>query len=239
VDILLPNGEYGEISKRPRNLDVPASGIRIMAADPKGKVVIHAGFRCMGAVDFVLENVTVAHGAGQAITVMDGGHAVGIGSTLKGKGRVIHISAGEIELYECAALPVFGDPNQGTLLQLMGGGKFSARASILRAGSLFIGQGGGGIWLDRCVLDAADRPIVQGQLGGSLIARECLLRGDGAGLMSVQEGMLAATVLEAAFQPLGRGGEGLLVSPALFALMGNREDVGKVERFAVEPLPIR
>lgn len=239
VDILLPGGEYGEFVKSPRLLDVPGSGIRIMPRDAGSKVLIHAGFRCLGAVDFVLENVTVVHGAGQALTVMDGGHAVAIGSTLKGKGRVIHVSNGDVELYGCAALPASGDPSQGTMLQLMRGGRFLARTSLLHAGSVFIGQGGGEVWLDRCVLDSADRPMVQGQLGGWLVARESLLRGDGAGLMSVEDGMLAATVIEAAFQPMGRAGAGLRVSPRLFALIGSRDEGSKAERFAVEPLPVK
>lgn len=237
VDLVLPGGDYGEPSGDLVTLDVDISGVRLIGAGPGA--VIHGGLRLRGAVGVVLQDLEVRNVNGQALTLLEGAHVVGIGARLKGHSRVVHAAPGILELHGSWVAPSQAKPSYGTIAQVMEGSLLVARSTEFRGGSFFVGQGGAEIRLDRCVVDAGERPFTQGQRGGRLVARESLFTSGGGGFMMLDEALLAGCVVDAGFQPFGRGAEQVRVSPVLFALTGSDEGASRLRRLDEEPLPRR
>ena len=236
VDLVLPPGTYGMAAGELATIDLDVSGLRLIAAGPG--VTLAAGVRARGAQDVVLEGVTVDCRGGQALTVLDGAHVVVVDSVLMGRSRVVHVDGGALELHGSRLAPTADPPAHSSPAQLLGGALLVARSSVLRGGSLFIGQGGAEVRLDRCVLDSGDRPLAQGQRGGELLARESFFLSRGAGFMAMDEIVLSAAVVDTAFQPLGRGDAVVRVGPDLFALTGSSAGEARLERLGAEPVPM-
>lgn len=236
ADLVLPPGTYGVPAGEVATIDLDVSGLRLVAAS--SGVTLAAGVRVRGARDVVLEGVTVDCRSGQALTVLEGARVVVVDSVLMGRGRVVHLDGGALELHGSRLGTNTHAAVHGSSAQLLGGALLVARDSVLSGGSLFIGQGGATVRLDRCVLDSGDRPLAQGQRGGRLLARESFFLSSGAGFMAMDEIVLSAVVVHAAFQPFGRGDAEVRVGPDLFALTGSEAGEARVERLGVEPIPV-
>ncbi|WP_145196164.1 hypothetical protein [Planctomycetes bacterium Poly30] len=249
VDIVLAEGDwfFGEAGGSdpggvPRAgapaLELRTDGVRLMAADG-ARVRLHAGLR-IHARNIVLENLIVEQSVGQAITVLDGGHGVVLGGELRGVGTVIHLQSGDLEIYEASVTSADPASPPATSARLILDSRLLARATLFDSGSLFV-SGGAEAWLDRCVLDAGPRMLVQSQENGRLFVRESLLRGEGSGLFRVSSGILAGTVIDVPRDPLGRLPQslqdgGLRVSPRFLHLVQEGQEVPPDMKLQAEPL---
>lgn len=249
VDIVLSAGRWSDDAEAQdgaargsglasTSLVVRSHDVRIM---PKGDgaVRLHAGLRVYGR-NVVLQDLIVDQAHGQALTVLDGGHVVALGCDLRGVGTVIHLQRGTAEIIETklggsdpANLPA-------TAVRLILASRLYARASLFDAGTIFVSSGAEA-WLDRCVLDARSRMLVQAQDRGHLYVRESLLRGVGSGLFRVSSGLLVGSVIDVPRDPLGRHPQslqdgGIRVSPRFFHLVHEGQEVPPAMQLDVEPL---
>ncbi|MEM8710797.1 MAG: hypothetical protein AAGG01_07580, partial [Planctomycetota bacterium] len=246
-----PREDKGQGTRRPARpsfLELRRDDLRIMSdgdlssvgPGPRSSVPrILTGIRVTGR-NVVLEDVEIENVVGQALTVLDGGHAVAVGSTLRGAGSVMHLQGGDVELYECRVLPAESATQPATAARLILASELTSRATLFAAGSLFISSDAS-VSLDRCVLDAGERMLVQAQDRGELRVRESLLRGTGSGLFRVSDGRLVGTVMDVPRDPLGRlpqsqQGGGLRISPSLFRLVQPGQKVPQAMKLPTEPL---
>lgn len=256
VDLVLSGGDWAQVSGEPgkgkeseigrarmgsTTLELRVDDVRLIAAEG-AQVRIHAGLRIYGR-NVVLENLVVTQSMGQAITVLDGGHAVALGCELRGTGTVLHLQHGDLELYECRVEPADPASPASTAARLILKSRLIARATLFNAGSLFVSSGGD-VWMDRCVLDAGSRMLIQSQERGRVFIRESLLRGEGSGLFRVSSGILAGTVIDVPRDPLGRLPQslqdgGLRVSPRLLRLVQEGQEVPPAMQLDSEPLGTR
>ncbi len=250
VDIVLGAGswtdraEESDGTSRPRlgqtTLTIRSDDVRLIAKGD-GPVRIHAGLRVYGN-NVVLQNLVIDHAQGGAITVLDGGHVVALGCELLGMGTVMHLQNGTAEIIECELGGADPANLPATAVRLILASRLHARASLFDAGSLFVSSEAEA-WLDRCVLDARSRMLVQGQENGQLNVRESLLRGEGSGLFRVSSGLLVGTVIDVPRDPLGRLPQslqdgGIRVSPRFFHLVQEGQEVPPAMRLDVEPLAV-
>jgi len=236
VDVLLPPGEYGAPSDDPDFVEVAAGGVRLLPRDPSGApVVIHAGVRVSGGRDVVLERITVRHSAGQALTALGGAHVVVLDTELASRGKAVFAQDSDVELVDARLTTLEEGSAFAVLVQTVGRSRLLARASSLRGGSIYIGQGEGEVVLDRCVVDARERPVLQGHASARAVVRESLLVSEGMGVMSVAEGLLVASVIDAHRDPLGRGSSDLRLSPRLLLIVGSDQRAPTAQMLAREP----
>ena len=112
------------------------------------------------------------------------------------------------------------------------------RASYLNAGSLYLSDESENS-MDRSVLDAGPRTLIQSPRAGHLVARECLLRGSNMGLYHVDRGVLAGVVIDVPKDPLGRQPGGLRVGSRFFHLVGEGQLLPPSMRLEIDPLQPR
>ena len=240
LDILLPEGEYTHGTDEPKFLEVRAGDVRFLPRDPLGApVVIDAGLRVFGARNVVLEGVSIRHEFGQALTVLRGGHVVIRGAKIESRTKAIHVQDSDLELIDARVGAVGEGSAYAVLAQTIGASRIHARTTHFDGGSLYVGQGGGSLVLDRCVVDSGVRPIVQGHQGSELVARESLLVSQGMGLLGLERGFVVASVVDAGELPFGRGSTGLLLSPRLIDLGEGERAVPASARLAREPFEPR
>lgn len=236
VDVLLPPGDYGAPSDDPEFLEIAAGGVRLMPRDVDGApVVLHAGIRVSGARDVVLERIAVRHAAGQALTVLGGAHVVALDAELAARGKAVFAQDSDVELVDARLTTLDEGSAFAVLVQTVGRSRLFARASSLRGGSVYVGQGEGEVVLDRCVVDARERPVLQGHASARAVVRESLLVSEGMGVMSVAEGFLVASVVDAHRDPLGRGSSDLRLSPRLLLIVGSDERAPARQMLEREP----
>lgn len=246
LDILLPPGHYEAPEASDRRLEFvdlrDLRRVRLRPARPEdGPVLVGAGVRLFNATDIVLEGIEIDGGTGQGLTLLDGSHAVLVGARVTSSTKAVYMADSTLEVRRSVlTADEDGRENGRILAQLIGHSRLFARASTLLGGSLYIGQGTGSAWLDRCVLESGRRPLVQGQRGATLFMRESLARSQGVGLMTVEDGLVVASVIDAAQNPLGRGAAtGLRVSPRLLRLVQPGQAVPAGMALDEEPLRAR
>ncbi|MEM9799502.1 MAG: hypothetical protein AAGA20_04185, partial [Planctomycetota bacterium] len=236
VDVLLPAGVYrGDGGAVADVIEIGRSGIRLRPAEPGSRVELRVGLRLRGVRNVILEGIDVVHGSGSALTLLDGAHAVALGARLAGAGSVLYVQDSDLELVECVVEGAdIAKPPQWSFREL-GRSRLFARASLFSGGTAFFSEESWNL-LDRCVVDAGPRTLVQAQRSGHVAARESLLRGTNLGLYNVTRGVLAAVVIDCQRDPLGRRPSGLRVSPRLFHLVGDEQRVPSSMRMSLEPL---
>lgn len=240
VDILLAPGVYEDLSGEPgRTLEVLASGVRLMPSAPGAKVELRAALRVQGARDVVLEDLTLVSAGTTAINVLEGGHLVLLRSRVAGVGTVVFLQQGDLEATgsRLEGVPGMGKPPQWAVREL-GRCRLFLRSSYLDAGSIYLSDESENS-MDRCVLDAGSRTLIQAPRSGHLAARECLLRGSNLGLYHVERGVLAGVVIDVPRDPLGRQPGGLRVGPRYFHLVGEGQVVPPSMRLETDPLQPR
>ena len=249
VDIVLGAGSWTDNGEAPgggksglssSSLVIRCNDVRLIAKGD-GPVRLHAGLRVYGK-NVVLEDLIVDHAQGQAITVLDGGHVVVLRTELRGVGTVMHLQEGTAEVIESQLRGADPASPPATAVRLILASRLFGRASLFDAGSVFVSSGAE-VWLDRCVLDARARMLVQAQDKGRLFVRESLLRGEGSGLFRVSSGLLVGSVIDVPRDPLGRLPQslqdgGLRVSPRFFHLVQDGQDVPPAMQLDVEPLAV-
>ncbi len=237
VDLLLPPGVYEDASGAPaRTLEILAPGVRLMPSSPEAKVEIRAALRVRGARDVVLQDLTLISAASTAVNVLEGGHLVLLRSRVASAGTVVFLQHSDLEMVESRleGASASGKPSQWAIRQL-GRCRMSLRSSYLNAGSIYLSDESENS-MDRSVLDAGARTLIQAPRAGHLVARECLLRGTNLGLYHVDRGVLAGVVIDVPRDPLGRQPGGLRVGPRFFHLVGEGQVVPPTMRLEVEPL---
>jgi len=240
LDILLPPGVYEDLSGAPaRTLEILAPGVRLMPATPGAKVELRAALRVRGARDVVLEDLTLISTATTAINVLEGGHLVLLRSKVAGVGTVVFLQQGDLEVTgsRLEGVPGAGKPPQWAVREL-GRCRMFLRSSYLDAGSIYLSDESENS-MDRCVLDAGPRTLIQAPRAGHLAARECLLRGSNLGLYHVERGVLAGVVIDVPRDPLGRPPGGLRIGPRFFHLVGEGQAVPPSMRLETDPLQPR
>ena len=150
----------------------------------------------------------------------------------------MQVQSGDQELYECVVDGADLAKAPQWCVRQLGTGRLLARATRFDAGTLFLSDEGR-TWLDRCVVDAGQRTLVQAQRVGTLTAREPLFRGENLGLYNVAHGVLAAVVIDVPRDPLGRRPVGLRVSPRYFHLVGEGQSVPSAMKLRTEPFDRR
>ncbi len=250
VDIVLGAGSWTDGAEDPKgsgksrlgstSLVIRCNDVRLIAKGD-GPVWLHAGLRVYGK-NVVLQDLIVDHAQGGALTVLDGGHVVTLGCKLRGMGTVIHLQDGTAEVIECELGGADPASPPATAVRLILESRLYARASLFDAGSIFVSSGAE-VWLDRCVLDARSRMLVQAQDKGRLFVRESLLRGEGSGLFRVSDGLLVGSVIDVPRDPLGRLPQslqdgGIRVSPRFFHLVQEGQDVPPAMQLDSEPLAV-
>ncbi|MEL6713259.1 MAG: hypothetical protein AAFP86_05765, partial [Planctomycetota bacterium] len=175
VDVLLPPGEYANPTDASLFLDLRTSGTRLLPADPARPVELAAGLRVFGARDVVLDGVSLRHEHGQALTVLGGGHVVVRDAGLASRMKIVHAQGSDVELVDVRVRTLVESGTYAVLVQLIGASRMHARATRFEGGTLYVGQGGAELVLDRCVVFSGERPIAQGQGDARLVARESLL----------------------------------------------------------------
>ena len=240
VDILLPPGVYEDLSGAPgRTLEILAPGVRLMPSTPGAKVELRAALRVRGARDVVLEDLTLTSSATTAINVLEGGHLVLLRSKVAGAGTVVFLQQGDLEATgsRLEGVPGTGKPPQWAVREL-GRCRLFLRSSYLDAGSIYLSDESEN-FMDRCVLEAGPRTLIQAPRSGHLAARECLLRGSNLGLYHVDRGVLAGVVIDVPRDPLGRQPSGLRIGPRYFHLVGEGQVVPPSMRLETDPLQPR
>lgn len=239
VDVLLPAGVYeGGGEPRASQLDVRRSDLRLRPAEEGAAVEIRIGIRVREGRNVVIEGVRVRNDGGAALAVHEGCHAVGLRARFSGAGNAIQVQSGDLELFECVVDGAdLAKAPQWSVRQL-GTARLHGRATRFEAGTLFLSDEGR-TWLDRCVVDAGQRTLVQAQRVGTLTARETLFRGENLGLYNVAHGVLAAVVLDVPRDPLGRRPSGLRVSPRYLHLVGEGQSVPGSMKLPAEPFDRR
>lgn len=240
LDILLSPGVYEDPSGAPtRTLEILAPGVRLMPSDPGAKVELRAALRVRGARDVVLQDLTLISPATTAINVLEGGHLVLLRSMVAGVGTIVFLQQGDLEATgsRLEGLPGSGKPPQWAVREL-GRCRMFLRASYLDAGSIYLSDESENS-MDRCVLDAGSRTLIQAPRAGHLAARECLLRGSNLGLYHVERGVLAGVVIDVPRDPLGRQPSGLRIGPRYFHLVGEGQVVPPSMRLETDPLQRR
>ncbi|MGD2017918.1 MAG: hypothetical protein PVJ89_07380 [Planctomycetota bacterium] len=236
VDILLPAGVYEDVSGVPnRTLEVLGSGIRLMPARPGAAVEVRAALRVSGARDLVLQDLTLVSETTTAINVIEGGHLVVLDSRVAGAGTVLFLQDGDLEMVGSRVESAGSGKNPQWAIRELGRCRLYVRASLLDAGSIYVSDESEN-WLDRTVLDAGSRTLLQSPRAGHLVARECLLRGTNLGLYNVERGVLAGVVIDVPRDPLGRRPSGLRVATRFFHLVGEGQVVPATMRLENEPL---
>ncbi|MEL6714763.1 MAG: hypothetical protein AAFP86_13355, partial [Planctomycetota bacterium] len=236
VDVLLPPGEYANPTDGSLFLDLRKGGTRLLSADPEQPVELAAGLRVFGARDVVLDGVSLRHEHGQALTVLGGGHVVVRDAGLASRMKVVHAQGSDVELVDVRVRTLVESGSYAVLVQLIGASRLNARATRFDGGTLYVGQGGAELVLDRCVVSSGERPIAQGQGDSRLVARESLLISEGLGLSGIAGGYVVASVIDSAEQPIGRGSTDLRLSPRLLELGPGERTVPSHLRLADEPL---
>lgn len=202
VDVVLPAGVYEWDDPGEREwLQATIDGLRLVADGP---VELRAGVRAEGISDLVLEGLSISNERGPALLLVDatvtvlGGELAGMDSTI-----MVQSSLLELDRVECRGLSTGRRSNW--IARMTGPSWFLARDTLLQAGSFAPGEEGT-IYLDRCVVDAEDRNLVQGQRAGVFVARDCLLHGRASGVLHVDQGLLEGVLLDVANQPVGQSG---------------------------------
>ena len=240
VDILLPPGIYEDASGAPvRTLEILASGVRLMPSAPGARVEVRAALRIRGARDVVLQDLTLISAASTALNVLEGAHLVLLRSKVASAGTVVFLQHSDLEMTESRleGASAAGKPPQWAIREL-GRCRLSVRSSYLNAGSIYLSDESENS-MDRSVLDAGARTLIQAPRAGHLVARECLLRGTNLGLYHVDRGVLAGVAIDVPRDPLGRQPGGLRVGPRFFHLVGEGQVVPPTMRLEVEPLQPR
>lgn len=243
VDIVLPAGDYRRPGAQAGTyLQIERSNVRLLGeTSARGeRPQLHVGIRVEGATNVVLENLDIEGLKGPALMLLENTHVAVVRTRIAGASKVIYVHHAELEVIESAIELADGERAQAVSVQLLGAARLFARGSIFRSGTIFLTSPASEAWLDRCVVDSGDRPIVQAQggviRGGVLMARESILKSEGTGLMGVDSGLLVATVIEAGMWPVGRRPIGLLASPRLFRVVGGTDSIEGLGRLPTEPL---
>ena len=225
LDLLLPAGVYEDPSGAPgRTIEVLASGIRLMPSGAGEQVELRTALRIRGARDVVLQDLTLESDSTTALNVLEMGHAVVLECAISGAGTVVFLQDGDLELVGSRVDPAGDGRNPQWAVRELGRCRLFVRASLLRAGSIYASDESEN-WLDRSVLDAGSRTLLQAPRAGHLMARESLLKGTNLGLYNVDRGVLAGVVIDVPRDPLGRRPGGLRVGPRYFHLVGEGQVV--------------
>ena len=200
VDLVLPVGTYSGSDTESVILDIGIDGLRLIGAPG---VVLQCGLRVHGATDVVVEELEVAYERGQALNVMDGDVLLR-DVKLAGMDYAAFVHDGRLELDRVHLAPsVVGRPSS-SCLRTQGEVTVTARGSRFEGGALMPGEGAL-MYLERCVVDAGERNIVQGQRGGRLVARDTLFRSTTGGMFGLAEVVLEGVVIDVPKQPFGAG----------------------------------
>lgn len=201
VDLVLPPGDYGDLDGASgRWIEVRVPGLRLLG---QGDVRLYAGVRVQDAEGVVLQGLEVHNSAAAALVMLSAG-VTALDCELRGNQTVVTLQDSSLELDRCRLLPA---GSQGLYaLRFSGGSSLRARATRMAAGSLYLGDNGRA-YLDRCVLEAGSRALIQAQQAGLFVARDSLLLGSSLGIYGVEQGLLEGVVLRAGQDPFGRGAE--------------------------------
>lgn len=243
VDLVLPAGDYvASDGATGRWIDLDIPGLRLVGehrVEVGGGVVrarLAVGLRVMGARDVVLDGVVVEHAYGAAVMALDGAHLVVRGGAMLGLGTGIQAQDADIELFDTHVGDLAADRPGQFSLRHYGRGRVVARGTLFTGGSVYVGDLGEP-YLERCVVDAGERPVLQAQRDGRPIVRESLMRATGMGLVNVAGGgCLAGVVLDVPRDPFGPRPDGLAVDPRWFVLLGAGVEVPRALVLARSPL---
>ena len=199
VDVVLPAGTYRSHTEDGHWLDVRLPGLRLVA---EGEVRIEAGLRVQDVSGVVLQGIDLVHTSAAAMLLIDAS-VIAQGCTFAGSQSVITLQGSDLELDRCRVAPLHEIPGIYSL-RFSGGSSLRARATRMYAGTLYLGDRGQA-YLDRCVLEAGSRALIQAQQNGILVVRDSLLTGTGTGIYGLEEGLLEGVVVKAGQDPLGQG----------------------------------
>jgi hypothetical protein len=77
-----------------------------------------------------------------------------------------------------------------------------ARATCFDAGTILLSDEATA-YLDRCVVSAGNRAVVQGSRSGAVVARDCLFQGQAMGFFNLGSALVAGIVIDVARDPMG------------------------------------
>ncbi|MDF1838819.1 MAG: hypothetical protein P1V35_13195, partial [Planctomycetota bacterium] len=194
VDVVLPPGIYGAQSGLEHWVDVKVDGVALIG---EPGVELEVGVRCTRVRDVILANLVIRNAGGSAVSL----------TGASGSLRNLTLSAAQTPLsLQDSVIEIDG----GRFIQ--GGGKASvysvrmigpsillARASQFEAGAILLGTRGQA-YLDRCLLDGGNRPVVQGQNGGDLVLRDSVIMGGTMGFQGLHSVLLEGVLSTLRYQ---------------------------------------
>ncbi|MEZ6018899.1 MAG: hypothetical protein R3F17_02020 [Planctomycetota bacterium] len=179
VDVILPAGEYGNDDSGDHWIEVGVPGLALLG---EGDVHVHAGIQAASLPDLVVADLTLEHASGNAVSLASSTMTLRR-VTLIASQTPLSLTESAVELDQCRLIQ--GDGKESYLaMRMIGVCSLSARATHFAAGTLVLGDQGKA-YLDRCLLDGADRVLAQGQRGGNLVLRECVLLGGSSGVQGL------------------------------------------------------
>jgi len=184
VDVVLPAGVYGAQSGLERWVEIKVDGVALIG---EPGVQLEIGVRCTRVRDVILSNMEIRNSSGSAV-VLTGASGTLRGLTLAATQPPLSLQDSVVEIDRCQFVQGGSKPSVYGV-RMIGPSIMLARASLFEAGSLLLANGGQA-YLDRCILNGGERPVVQGQNGGDLVLRDCVILGGTMGFQGLKSVLL-------------------------------------------------
>jgi hypothetical protein len=198
VDVVLPPGEYALPDDALDHwIDLPLAGLRLIGGEG---VVLAAGLRVQGTPDIVLEDVAVVNRHGSAL-ILVGSSCVLRRCRLLGTQSIVTLQDSALELDECELASAESGSSAYAVRMTMAA-RLLARATCFDAGTILLSDEATA-YLDRCVVSAGNRAVVQGSRSGAVVARDCLFQGQAMGFFNLGSALVAGIVIDVARDPMG------------------------------------
>jgi hypothetical protein len=207
ADLILPAGVYGAQSGLEHWVDLKVDGVALIG---EPGVQFEVGLRATDVRDVILCNLEIRNSGGSAVAF----------TASTGTLRNLVMSAAQtplsmqdsvVELDGCR-FEQGGGKISVYSVRMMGPNILMGRACQFDAGTLLLGTEGQA-YLDRCSLDGGARPVVQGQSGGILVLRDCVILGGSMGFQGLQSVLLEGVLSTLRYQTFSTREGGIRVCP--------------------------
>lgn len=194
VDIVLPAGTYGAQSGLDHWVDIKVDGVALIG---EPGVRFEVGVRTKGVRDVILCNLEINNSGGSAVS-LTGATGSLRNLTLSAAQTPISLQDSVVEVDGCS-LVQSGGKSSVYGVRMIGPSILLARGSRFEAGTLLLGAEGQA-YLDRCTLDGGRRPVLQGQNGGHVVLRDCVILGGTIGFQGLKTVLLEGVLSTLRFQ---------------------------------------
>ncbi|MCA9001028.1 MAG: hypothetical protein KDB61_03825, partial [Planctomycetes bacterium] len=194
ADVILPAGVYGAQSGLDHWVDVKVDGVALIG---EPGVQLEIGVRATGVRDVILCNLEIRNSGGSAVA-FTGATGSLRNLTLSAAQTPLSLQDSVVELDRCR-MEEGGGKAAVYSVRMIGPSILTGRGCDFDAGTLLMGNQGQ-VYLDRCTLDGGSRPVVQGQSGGTLVMRDCVILGGSMGFQGMNSVLLEGVLSTLRYQ---------------------------------------